>query len=156
MGGSFDIVTLAGDLIPETLPLIRATWPGIDLSDWRTFVDSLSTSSGISGPSGALVLRDQACCLCGLLAYRFEQDLLEGTVLYVRLFTVADIANSPLTVKALLDGAEARARELGCESVWIRLQNGQTVLASRLRSLGLFSRNDFLFSKKVDAGRSWN
>jgi len=60
-----------------------------------------------------------------------------GPILSVRLFTAMDVANSLRPVRALLDAADAQARELDCNLVQIHLGSNQARLASRLRRLGL-------------------
>jgi hypothetical protein len=152
MTTSFDLITLSDDLVPQALPLIRATWPSVDLSSWRNFVQAF-TGSAASPGSGVIGLRDQAGCLCGVLAYRPDWDLQAHPILAVHLFTAADLANTPRLVKALLNAAERRALELGCTGVEIRLSSGQTKLASRLRSLGL-SSDAKLFWKEIDSGQA--
>lgn len=144
---SFDAITLSGDLVPQALPLIRATWPAVDLFSWRYFVESYIGPAAAPG-SGMIGLRDDAGCLCGVLAYRRDRGLLGGPILAVHLFTAADLANSPRLVRALLNAAENRALELGCGAVQIRLSSDQTALASRLRALGL-SPDAKLFWKPI-------
>lgn len=148
MSTSFDAIVLSGDLIPQALPLIRATWPAVDLTSWGNFVRSYAGPAA-TRESGALGLRDKTGCLCGVLAYRLDQDLLAGPLLAVPLFTAVDVVNSPRTVRALLETAEMRALELDCAMVQIRLRNGQTELAALLRAMGLSSEFGH-FWKNVD------
>jgi hypothetical protein len=135
MRTSFDAVALSGELIPQALPLVRATWPGVDLAAWQNFVQFFS-SPPLPG-TGVLGLRDSTDCLCGILAYQMVWDLEAGPVLAIHLFTAVDLANSPRTAQVLLDVAEMRAIELGCTRIQIRLARDQAGLASRLRQLGL-------------------
>ncbi|HUB62848.1 MAG TPA: hypothetical protein VL996_00075 [Methylocella sp.] len=146
MRSSFNAVALSGDLIPQSLPLVQATWPAVGLTAWQTFVQFF-TGPSAAQTSGVIGLRDSAYCLCGVLAYRLDRDLLAGPMLAVDLFTAVDVANSPRTIQALLDAAEAQARELGCLALRIRLCHGQADLASRLRTLGLSSEIGLLWKK---------
>src|SRR5206468_2852501 len=98
---------------------------------------------------GVLALRDSASCVCGVLAYRLARDLRAGPILAVELFTVADLANSLRTVRALLEAAEMQALEQGCAGIQLRLYNDQPALAARLRTLGLWSEAG-LFWKTID------
>lgn len=148
MSTSFDAIVLSGDLIPQALPLIRATWPAVDLTSWGNFVRFFAEPAP-SQESGALGLRDRTGCLCGVLAYRLDQDLLAGPLLAVPLFTAVDLVNSPHTVRALLETAETRALELDCARVQIHLRNGQAELASLLRAMGLSSEIGH-FWKEID------
>ena len=144
----FSSIALSGDLIPETLPLVRVSWPGVDLARWREYVQFLSVHSEAKR-SGVDGLRDSSGCYCGVFAYQIDRDLLLGPVLAVRLFTAVDVANSPRTLKALLDNVETRACELGCGAVQIYLHAGQTKLASRLRALS-FIEEYSQFYKRLD------
>lgn len=143
MHSRFEIVGLAGDRVARALPVVRATWPGVDLAAWETFVQHFGAPAPRS-PSGVLALSDASGTLCGLLAYRRDRDLRHGAFLSVQLFTVVDLANSPLAARALLDAAEMRARELGCARVEIRLYEEQGELISRLHALGLTSESCLL------------
>jgi len=154
MSRSFDAFVLAGEFVPQALPLVRATWPSVDLNCWRSFVEFFSDPAAVQG-SGVIGLRDSGCCLCGVLAYRMDWDLQSGPILAVHLFTAVDLANSPGTIRALLEAAELRARELGCTSLQIRLLSGQAGLTSRLRALGL-TYDTGLFRMEIDSGRTSN
>jgi hypothetical protein len=145
---NFDAVILSGDLIPLTLPLVQATWPVVEMTSWRNYVEFFNNPAA-SQESGIVGLRDSAGCFCGLFAYRLDMELIFGRVLAVHFFTAVDVANSPSTIRALLDTTETRAQELNCAAVRIRLCNGQDELASRLCTLGLESETG-QFWKKVD------
>jgi len=82
-------------------------------------------------------MRDRTDCICGIFAYRIEQDLRNGPTLSIQLFIAADVLNSSLTVRALLDAADMSASKLGCTAIQIRLSKGQSVTESHLRNLGL-------------------
>jgi hypothetical protein len=148
MSLSFRVAALSDGEVPQAFPLIQATWPGADLTAWRSFVQFFNDRT-MAGYAGVLAVRDPASSICGVLAYRLDRDLRAGRLLAVQLFTAVDLINSPRTVRALLDAAEGRASELQCAGVQIRLYRDQTGLASRLRALGLSSEGS-LFWKKVD------
>jgi hypothetical protein len=57
MSMSFDAIVLSGDLIPQALPLIRATWPAVDLTSWGNFVRFFAEPAA-TRESGVLGLRD--------------------------------------------------------------------------------------------------
>jgi hypothetical protein len=154
MSVSFHVTALSGDQVPLALPLIQATWPDADLASWLSFAESFNDQKATTG-SGVLAIRDTAADICGILAYRADRDLRAGLILAVHLFTAVDLVNSLRTVRALLDAADARAIELGCTAVQIRLQNEQNKLASRLRRLGMASEADLL-SKKIGSALSRN
>jgi hypothetical protein len=72
-----------------------------------------------------------------MFAYRVDPDVRRGLVLTVQLFTAVDLANSRKFTQRLLAAAEAKARDLGCATLEIRLYQAQSNLAIHLRSLGL-------------------
>jgi hypothetical protein len=136
MSGSFSTVVLSSDLAAQTLPLVQATWPAVDLARWREYVQFFSAQAGPNA-CGMHGLRDSSGCYCGIFAYQLDRDLVTGPMLAIHFFTAVDVINSPPTIRALLDAAESQALELGCTAVRIRLRSGQAELAGRLRALGL-------------------
>lgn len=149
MSVTFNTVEVSGDLVPATLPLVQVTWPAVDLTGWRNFVQFFTDQTASRG-SGVSGLRDASGCYCGVFAHQLDRDLLVGPILAVHLFTAVDVVNAPRTIDALLDAAETRALELACEAVRIRLCNDQAKLAFRLRVLGLSSEIG-QFWKKVNS-----
>lgn len=136
MTQTFLVQDLAETAVPQALPLLRATWPTIDLAAWKNFAGSFRRRG--SEPAAAITgLFDAAGGLCGLFASRTEPGLCDGRILAVPLFTVMDIGNSLSPVRALLDAAEAKAKAQRCAGVQIRLACEQNALAKRLRRLGL-------------------
>jgi hypothetical protein len=154
MSRSYDAVILSTDLVPQAFPLIRATWPGVDLVAWGSFVRFFNEQQS-AGQSGVQALRDATGGLCGVFAYRLDWDLRLGRMLSVQLFTAVDVANSLPTVRALLDAVEVRALQLSCDGIEIRLCGGQAGLAGRLRRLGLDSEAGLL-RREVDRTRPPN
>lgn len=131
---SFTVEDLVLRRLPQALPLLRATWPTIDLAGWQRFAEAFACRE----QAGASItgMFDSSGGLCGLFVSRVEHRLRER-VLAIPLFTVVDIANSQAPVRALLDGVEARAKSCGCTIIEVRLDTGQTELVKRLRSFGL-------------------
>lgn len=154
MSVSFHVVPLSGDQVSQAFPLIQVTSPGADLGSWLSFVEFFSGQPAAQG-TGVLALHDPKRYICGILAYRLDRDLRAGSLLTVQLFTAVDLINSLRPVRALLDAAEARACELGCTGIQIRVSGEQTGLASRLRALGLSSEGE-LFCKKINPARPAN
>ena len=138
---SYQSGVMSDQLAPQALPLVQATWPEVNLASWLSFVRFFN---GEDPDSRMLAMRDSSGYLCGILAYRLDHDLRDGPMLSIPLFTAVDVANSLQTVRALLDIARARASELGCAGVQIRLDKQQSKLAARLRSLGLSSEAGLL------------
>jgi len=133
---SFRTVALSEEDAAQTLPLAQVTWPGVDLEHWRTYIRSYAGRTPRAA-SGILALRDASDYFCAMFAYRVDLDVRRGKVLMVQLFTAVDLANSPAFAQRQLQAAEAKARELDCASLEIRLYRGQSNLALQLRYLGL-------------------
>jgi hypothetical protein len=133
---SFRTVALLEEDAAQTLPLAQVTWPGMDLEHWRTYIRSYAGAEPRAS-SGILALRDAGDYFCAMFAYRVDLDVRRGKVLTVQLFTAVDLANSPAFTQRLLQAGEAKARELDCASLEIRLYRGQSNLALQLRYLGL-------------------
>jgi hypothetical protein len=136
----------------QTLPLAQVTWPGVDLDHWRNYIRSY-TAGASKGASGIIALRDASDYFSAMFAYRLDLDVRRGSVLMVQLFTAVDLANSPTFTVRLLTAAEAKARELDCASVEIRLYRGQSNLAMQLRTLGL-TDGGAIVSKLLDGPRA--
>jgi len=145
---SFRTVALSEDEAAQTLPLTQVTWPEVDLEHWRKYIRSYA----VHEPrvlSGILALRDAGDYFSAMFAYRVELDLQRGHVLTVQLFTAVDLSNSAAFAQRLLAVAEAKARDLACSSVEIRLHRAQSKLAFQLRSLG-FVDTAAIVSKAVE------
>ena len=143
----FSTVALSERQAAQTLPLAQVTWPELDLAHWRKFIRAFAERE-VSASPGILALRDARDYYPAMLAYRIEPDVGRGLVLTVQLFTAVDLANSPALAERLLAAAEAKAVDLGCSSVQIRLYRAQSNLAAQLRSLGLVE-TAAIFSKPI-------
>jgi GNAT superfamily N-acetyltransferase len=132
---AFTIRALTPDAIPQALPLLRATWPGVELPGWSRFVDAFR--GDLYAQAEITAMFDPQGSLCGLFAARVEHDFRDGRTLALPLFTAVDVGNSLAPVKALLEAAEAMARDRGCSGLEIRLDTQQRALIERLRFLEL-------------------
>jgi GNAT superfamily N-acetyltransferase len=144
MAWEFTVEKLVQDAMPQALPLVRATWPEIDLAAWLRFAAAFR--DGHPSRRAITAMADASGGICGLFASRIEQRIGEGRVLEVPLFTVVDIGNSPQPLRALLDAAEAKAREHGCVGIQIWLADEQSELIKRLQGLGFRSSGTSYFS----------
>ena len=146
MSGCFDIVAVSGDRIMQAFPVVQAAWPSVDLAVWKNFV-RFFRAENTAGQSDVVALRNPAGYLCGVLAYRRDWDLQTGPILIAQLFLAIDLLNSSRTIGALIEAVEARAYQLGCAAIQVRLCKEQVQLATCLNKLGLvceasiFSRN---------------
>jgi hypothetical protein len=135
MPGKFSIVDLAPADVPRALPLLRATWPELDLVAWQTFAGAFCSEGAAQAQIASC--DDSSGGLCGLFASRIEVGLCEGRLLAIPLFTAIDIGNSLEPLRALLAATETRAATHACGGMQIRLSMEQSGLSKRLRSLGL-------------------
>jgi GNAT superfamily N-acetyltransferase len=135
MARSFTTFAVAGEDVAVVFPLVHAAVPEIDLGRWRHFARHLLEESAAT-LRGAIGLRNAAGYVCGLLTYRAERDLRHGLVLTVDLFTALDLVNGDQATRALLQAAEAKARELGCAATHIRLGIGQKSELERFAAAG--------------------
>jgi hypothetical protein len=129
----FVAANLTHGQISEALPLIRATWPNIDLETWRNFAKTFTDQT----TAGAVALIDASSALCGILVYRLEPDLHDGPIFSVPLFSAVDMHNSRAPVGALLEAAIERARDTGCRCLHIRLRPEQGAMVRSVATLGL-------------------
>jgi hypothetical protein len=130
MDALFQTSALADHQLAQALPLVQITWPEIDLPAWLDFVRGIRDEGG-----ELLVLKEPDEYICGIVAYR-RQAGLDGAVLSVPLFTVADIGNRPHLAQALVDAVEQVGRQLGCRIGHMEFNWRQARLIDRLRRLG--------------------
>lgn len=149
MARSFSMLPLSAGEIGPAFPLVNAAYPTVDLARWRRFVEPLVEASA-SSSAGASGMRNEAGYFCGLMAYRVDRDLQYGLLLVVTLFVALDLVDETAAVRALLDAIEAKARELDCVAVHIRLGGEQSSLAKNVKAAG-FRAEAQLFSKPVEA-----
>lgn len=121
---------LADNQLAQALPLVQISWPETDLPAWLDFARSLREEGG-----GLLVLREPDDYICGVAAYR-RQAGLDGAVLSVPLFTVADLANRPQLAQALAEAVMQMGRQLGCRVGHLEFNWRQSRLVDQLRRLG--------------------
>lgn len=131
---SFTAAELAPADLVQALPLLRATWPELDLPAWQSFAAEFCSADKAEARITGLF--DSAGGLCGLLASRIDHTL-SGRILAIPIFTAVDIANSLVPIRALLDLAQAQMTEHGCDSLQIHLASAQRHLVERFRSIGL-------------------
>lgn len=134
MPPAFAATALAHANLPQALPLLRATWPALDLAAWLGFAAGFLALAGSRGTITALF--DSQGGLCGLFASRVEQKLIGGRILGIPLFTAIDVGNTAGPVRALLDAATAEMKKNGCGGLQIQLMIEQSELTKRLHALG--------------------
>jgi hypothetical protein len=134
MSGPLAAAELAPADLAQALPLLRITWPELDLPAWQAFAAEFR--SAYKAEARITGLFDNAGGLCGLLASRIDHAF-GGRILTVPIFTAVDIANSLAPVQALLDHAQAKMNEHGCSSLQIHLANAQRELMKRLGPFGM-------------------
>lgn len=144
----FTTFALGPDEIGVVFPLVHATAADIDLPRWRSFARRMIDAQ--ARPAyGAIGLRNAAGYICGLLIYRAEHDLRHGAVLAVDLFAALDLLNEERPIRALMQVADAKARELNCAATHIRIGTSQKSLAEYFAAAG-YSQEAILFCKTVE------
>ena len=146
---SFSLELLTDERGSEAFPLVQASHPDLQLPAWQAFVRFYNSQAPVSH-TGVMAMRDGRDGICGVFAYRVEQELRNGLTFSIQLFVASDILNSRSIVRALVEGAEASASKLGCQAVEVRTSNDQAVLNAHLVILG-FSRQGYLSSKPLTA-----
>jgi hypothetical protein len=147
---SFASFALTRDDIGAVYPLVHAVAPDIDLVAWQSFARRLADAEA-PVPSGVIGLRNAGGYVCGLFAFRIDRDLRHGGVLAIDLFIALDIVNEDEAIQALLDAAEAKARELNCTRTHIRIDVVQKSIADRISGAG-HRREAALFGKRLEPG----
>ena len=130
MTALFQTSALPGHQLAQALPLVQLTWPEIDLPAWLDFARGIGEEGG-----GLLALKEPDDYLCGVAAYR-RQAGLDGAVLSVPLFTVADLVNRAALAQTLADAVEQLGRQLGCRIGHMEFSWRQARLIDQLRRLG--------------------
>jgi hypothetical protein len=137
MNSAFTIETLiTDDQASQAFPLVQASNPGLELKRWLEFV-RFYTSEEHKNQAGVSAIRDDQNCFCGVFAYQVGRELNVGAIFSIQLFIASDVLNSLLTVRGLIQAAEALARKLDCAAVQICVPNDQSRMLGRLQELGL-------------------
>jgi hypothetical protein len=127
----------------QALALVQMTWRDVDATTWRIYLRFIADRA--EGLAGGLVLKDAAGYLNGVALYEVEQDLQNGRVLTIHVFTAVDIANSAAPVQVLLDAVLKKAADLDCAGVQVRLARRQAILRGHLHRLGLSDHTSWLW-----------
>ena len=145
MSRSFNILPLGAPQIPIVFPLVNAAYPDIDMDRWQQFAGALIEAPQLSG---ALGLQGEGGYFSGVLIYRISRDLRTGLYLAVDLFVALDLVDGRAAVEALMSTAEARAAELDCASVQLRIDSSHKSLVQHAKRTGYATAAELL-SKKI-------
>jgi hypothetical protein len=148
MTRSFTSFALTRDDIGVVYPLVHTTIPEIDLARWQSFARRIVGEEALAS-AGAVGLRNAAGYNCGLFAFHVERDLRHGSVLAIDLFIALDLISEDEATEALLYAAEAKARELKCLAIHIRVDATQKSIADRITAAG-HHREGTLFCKRLE------
>jgi hypothetical protein len=148
MARSFTSFTLTKDDIGAVYPLVHTTVPDVDLGKWQRFAGRL-VDDGMPASDGVIGLRNGAGYVCGIFAFRVDHDLRHGTVLAIDMFIALDLVSEDEATRALLQAAEAKARDLKCTATHIRLDTTQKSIADRLAATG-HHRECVVFCKRLE------
>ncbi len=147
MARTFTTFDLALKDYALAFPLIQAMVPGITLDSWLAYA-----TAGPSVEHGIVALRSDAKYICGLFLYRIAADLIDGKIFTVDLFVTLDLLREEFAFDALHQIAEARAIELKCNQMEIRVRQNQSLLGQRLQKSGHDPRWQ-LFCKRIEQPR---
>jgi hypothetical protein len=134
MARSFSTFALSEGQIGLAYPLVSAASPKVGLARWRKYAEDMTAGQRLSG--GVLGMRGEGAYLCGVMAYHVEPDLAHDRILAVNLFVALDLIDQESAVGTLLDIAEAKARELRCDAVYIRIGRNHQNLTNLVESAG--------------------
>ena len=104
--------------IARAFPLVQLLMPSIDLGRWARFARRFLRSS--TGHRGILSVRDHRGHIRGLAIFRRQLDI-GGQVLLADPVMFIDLLDSAEVGLALISALEAKAREVGCEEVWVSI-----------------------------------
>lgn len=149
MARSFSTFALSPGQINLAYPLVSAALPTAELARWRKYAKVMTAAQGPS--RGVLGMCGEGAYLCGVMAFHVEPDLAHDQVLVVDLFVALDLIDQELAVGTLLDVADAKARELRCDAVRIKLGRDHEILTNLIEGAGYVS--DAILLHKSVAGR---
>jgi hypothetical protein len=153
MARTFNIIELSGERLSVAFPLVSAALPDVALANWRAFVAPFAAGAGPAG--GVLGTVGEGGYLCGLLVYRLDRDLRHGAVLEIDLFIAVDLVDRAAAIRGLIGASEAKASELGCRLVRIRLGADHLGIAADLGRSG-YQPDAQLLAKPLDSARPVN
>lgn len=146
MTGDFRSVVLSGRTVSRALPLVHTIWPDVDARAWDSYSQTFLTPARQT-KAGIVAICDSSDYLCGVLIYEVQADLQDGQLLTMPLFVAADLRNSTELIGNLLDVARQTARDLDCAALQVHLSPQQRAVRSRLKTLGLADRAEYLWER---------
>ena len=114
----FAVAPLRPHEIARAFPLVQLLMPSIDLRRWKRFACRFLRSA--SGRRGILSVRDHRGHIRGLAIFRRQFDI-SGPVLLADPVLFVDLLDSSEVGLALIEALEAKAREVGCDEVWVSI-----------------------------------
>ena len=112
----FRLSHLSPDQMDMAYGLVRIAMPETHLPEWQSYARSLLGSGG-----AVLALTAPDGTIHGLASYMPEPSLRHGKVLRVDTFIAFELSRRAPARKALCDGLQATAEELGCSTVMYAL-----------------------------------
>jgi hypothetical protein len=144
---SFTAAPLSAEDIAVTFPVINAALPAVDFATWRRFARGLVDLPS-PYPAGGACLRNEGGYVCGVMTYRIDRDLRDGTALNVDVFAALDVTGEDAATRALVQVAEEKARELRCTAIRVHLETGGDGLAQRFLAGG-YRHQATVFGKRL-------
>jgi hypothetical protein len=144
----YRVEPLPADQVMIAYPLVTAAFPAVGLQQWQDYAGGLAGAS--PAESGVLALRNDAGYFCGLIIYRNDRGPWHEPRLNVDLFVALDLIDAGTATAALIEAAEAKAADLGCTAVFIRLDGGLESIRAQLRAAG-YRPTDGVVAKTIQA-----
>ncbi|MDT9600885.1 hypothetical protein [Sphingosinicella rhizophila] len=147
----FSVSELRKDQIPEAYALIRMAAPEVAFQRWREFADALIADGG-----GILGVFAGDWTLHGLATYEVDDVLRHGRTMKVDTVVTFELNRLAPARKALCEGLERRAAELGCAAMMLAMRSrgyadGRSDKAEGWTALGL-DLDGVTFAKVVQPG----
>lgn len=114
----FKTLHLSPAMARGAYPLVHLAHPGLTLSSWLAF--ARRAAQGPRHRGGLISVQDQRGIVHALFAYKVEDDLGGGRRLRVSDLIIGRLPGGMVS-RAVVSGAEALARDLGCASLFIEV-----------------------------------
>jgi len=110
----FDILELDQDELDLAWPLVRASFPQLELAGWRVFAETLIDRGG-----GVVALSSSEGILSGVATYEAVDSDKLGRILNVETMVTAEFGGRQSARRALMQVVRAASQALDCSGVVI-------------------------------------
>jgi hypothetical protein len=114
--------------VDQAYALVRLAVPSLDAASWRAFARSMLTRKGAER-GGILVAVENGPSFTGMLVYYLGHDLRCGPLMIVDPLVPVGFSkrHAGALTQALLAGAEAIARRLGCSTLRVTIEERRLI-----------------------------